>query len=175
LSKSDGSTTRSFRVSDSALKVIETEAESQGVSVNTFVNQLFTKYAKVQRYLTKENWFLFPQPVLKDLFALIPDDKAAELGKKHGATTGFQNLLRGMTGGSTVANVLQFLKMVCDINSINYTDIDDGRTRRFAMMHNINRQYSVFISNFGSTAFGTDGVWPRIVLDDRVVVFEIED
>ena len=174
LSKPDSSVTRSFRVNGPALKVIETEAESNGVSVNTFVSQLFTKYAKVQRFLAKERWFQFPEPVLKDVFASLTEDRAAEIGRKHGKTPGFQNLLHAMTGGSSFGNVVLFLKMVCDINSTNYTDIEDGRTRRFAIMHNMNRQYSVFLSNFVSTAFESSGVWPKVVSDDRVIVFEFE-
>jgi hypothetical protein len=172
--KPDRSTTRSFRVNDAALKVIEKEAESQGVSVNTFVNQMFTKYAKVQRFLAKERWFPFPEPVLKDVLASLPEDKAAEIGRKHGKTTGFQNLVHAMTGGSTVGNVILFLKMVCDVSSINYTDMEDGRNRRFAIMHNINRQYSIFLGNLVSTAFENHEVWPKVVSDDRVVVFEFE-
>lgn len=171
--KTDSSVTRSFRFSDAALKVIEAEAESQGVTVNTFVNQLLIKYAKVQRFLAKENWLPFPEPVLKDVFALVPDDKLAEIGKKHGKTTGFLNLVNAMTGGTGVGNIIQFLKMACDIMSMNYTDTDDGRTRRFAIMHNINRQYSIFLSNVVSTAFENNGVWPKMVSDDRVVVFEL--
>jgi hypothetical protein len=172
--KPDSSVTRSFRVSDSALKVIEAEAESQGVTVNTFVNQMLTKYAKVQRFLTKERWFPFAEPVLKDVFASLPEDKAAEIGSKHGKTTGFQNLVHAMTGGSSVGNIILFLKMVCDVSSINYTDIEDGRNRRFAIMHNINRQYSIFLANLISTAFENHDIWPKVVSDDRVVVFEFE-
>ena len=172
--KPDSSVTRSFRVSDSALKVIETEAQSQGVTVNTFVNQMLTKYAKVQRFLTKERWFPFAEPVLKDVFGSLPEDKAAEIGSKHGKTTGFQNLVHAMTGSSSVGSIILFLKMVCDVSSINYTDIEDGRNRRFAIMHNINRQYSIFLANLISTAFENHNIWPKVVSDDRVVVFEFE-
>ncbi len=97
--KLDSTVTRSFRVNGAALKISETEAQSQGVTVNTFVNQLFMKYAKVQRFLAKEKWFPFPEPVLKDVFALLPEDRVAEMGKKHGRTTGSQNLIHAMTGG----------------------------------------------------------------------------
>ncbi len=172
--KPDRSTTRSFRVNDAALKVIEKEAESQGVSVNTFVNQLFTKYAKVQRFLAKERWFQLPEPVLKDVFALLTEDEIAEVGKKHGKTTGFQNLLRAMTGGTSPANFILFLKMICDTNSINYTDVEDGRTRRFAVMHEVNKQFSIYLANQASTTLENYGIFPKIILDDRVVVIEFE-
>lgn len=174
INKPDRSITRSFRVNEAALKVIEAEAESQGVTVNTFVNQLFTRYVKVQRFLAKERWFEFPEPVLKDVFALLPEDKVTELGKKHGKTTGFQNLLRAMTGGSSASSFFQYMKMICDINSINYTDIEDGRTRRFAIMHDVNKQFSIFLANQVSSALENCGVFPKVISDDRVVVFEFE-
>ena len=170
--KPDRSITRSFRVNDVALKVIEKEAESQGVSVNTFVNQLFVKYAKIQRFLAKERWIQFPEPVLKDIFGLLTEEEVVEIGKKHGKTTGFQNLLRAMTGGTTPANFILYLKMICDTNSMNYTDVEDGRTRRFAIMHEVNRQFSIFLANQASMALEDYGIFPKIILDDRVVVIE---
>jgi hypothetical protein len=170
----DRTVTRSFRVDESALRVIESDADAQGVTVNTFVNQLFLKYARVQRFLAKERWYEFPEPVLKDLFASLSEDQIATMGKKHGKELGLRNLIHAMMGDTSPINIIRFLKLVCDVNALNYTETEDSRCRTFTVMHNLNRQFSVFLSNVFTTALENAGTWPRVTSDDRMVIFEYE-
>jgi hypothetical protein len=87
---------------------------------------------------------------------------------------GFQSLVLAMTGGSSVGHVIEFLKMVCDVNSLNYTEVEDGRRRTFIINHDVNRQFSIFLDKVFSTAFENSGAWPKVVSDERVVVFELQ-
>ena len=171
----DGTVTRSFRIDESALKVIESEAERQSLTVNTLVNHLLVKYARADRYLAKIGMLqVMDSETIKDIFAKVPDGQLAEIGKKHGKALAFQNLVHAMTGGSSTQNVFQLLRTMCDLNAINYTEIADSRKTTFTIVHNLNRQFSVFLANLISSALDNAGTWPKTVLDDRIVTFEYE-
>lgn len=156
------------------MQIIELEADSQATTVNTIVNHLLVKYAKIDRFLAKERFQHLPEDLVGDLFASVPEEKLVEIGGKHGRSVGFHNTVHAMTGGNSAQSIIQFLKVLCDLGSINYTEIEESRKRTFTIRHNINRQYSIFLANFVSTALKGAGVWPKIVSDEGVVAFEFE-
>ena len=49
--KTDKTVTRSFRISERALKSIEEESKRQNISVSTIINQQLLAYAELERFL----------------------------------------------------------------------------------------------------------------------------
>lgn len=172
MSKVDGTVTRSFRVYESTIKIIEEEADQNGVSVNTVVNQLLTRFAKIERLTAKVRSIRLTEEVAKGIFEAAPEDKLVELAKKYGKGITLNNQILALTGGTSLENIIQFLKIAADMSSINYTDLVHEGKRTVSFMHNLNRQYSVFLANVIGSVFEDAGIYSKILTDDRVVEIE---
>src|SRR5689334_10331392 len=98
--KPDRPVTRSFRISEPTMRTIEEEATEQGLSVNTLVNQLLTKYAKVDRLIAKTKGIRLTHETIKEIFDSVPEDKVIEVARKTGRGITHNNEILALTGSS---------------------------------------------------------------------------
>jgi hypothetical protein len=65
MSSRNKTVTKSFRVSEGAIQVLSREAERQRVSLNTFVDQLFIRYAEFHRFARRAGSMVIPRDFMK--------------------------------------------------------------------------------------------------------------
>jgi len=76
---------RSFRIDEEWLRVLNEEAERQGVSVNSLLNRLLQQYAYI-RYMLRYGAITLTRKGFASLIECIPEDKVRENGKNAGST-----------------------------------------------------------------------------------------
>jgi len=68
---------RSFRIDEEWLRVLNEEAERQGVSVNSLLNRLLQQYAYI-RYMLRYGAITLNRKGFASLIECIPEDKVRE-------------------------------------------------------------------------------------------------
>jgi len=68
---------RSFRIDEEWLRVLNEEAERQGVSVNSLLNRLLQQYAYI-RYMLRYGAITLTRKGFASLIECIPEDKVRE-------------------------------------------------------------------------------------------------
>jgi len=76
---------RSFRIDEEWLKVLNEEAERQGVSVNSLLNRLLQQYAYI-RYMLRYGAITLTRKGFAALLKCCPEDKVREKGRNAGST-----------------------------------------------------------------------------------------
>jgi hypothetical protein len=76
---------RSFRIAEEWLKVLNEEAEKQGVSVNSLMNRLLQQYAYI-RYMLRYGAITLTRKGFSSLLECCPEDKVREKGRNAGST-----------------------------------------------------------------------------------------
>jgi hypothetical protein len=166
-------TTRSFRVDDSALKTIERDASEAGVSVNTFVNQVFLSYTEFDRYFFKST----RNPLLSDnvgvLLGLLSDESAAEAGRLVG-----QNVMRSMIlakyGSMSLGSILALVRLFARYGKAYsvYESETGGRTT-VTIFHNWGMKGSIYLTQIMATLFGMIELKPKITTTDKAVIIPL--
>ena len=73
--------TRSFRISEEAIAKLEEDANEQGVSLNTLVNQLFISYASFDHYVRKLHMIKLTAPTARFMVEASPEETAVQAGR----------------------------------------------------------------------------------------------
>jgi len=76
---------RSFRIAEEWLKVLNEEAEKQGVSVNSLLNRLLQQYAYL-RYMLRYGAITLTRKGFSGILECCPEDKVRENGRNAGST-----------------------------------------------------------------------------------------
>jgi hypothetical protein len=76
---------RSFRIDEEWIKVLNEEAEKQGISVNSLMNRLLQQYAYI-RYMLRYGAITLTRKGFASLLECCPEDKVREKGRKAGST-----------------------------------------------------------------------------------------
>jgi hypothetical protein len=74
---------RSFRIDEEWIKVLNEEAEKQGISVNSLMNRLLQQYAYI-RYMLRYGAITLTRKSFSALLECCPEDKVREKGRKAG-------------------------------------------------------------------------------------------
>jgi len=74
---------RSFRIDEKWIKVLNEEAEKQGISVNSLMNRLLQQYAYI-RYMLRYGAITLTRKGFSALLECCPEDKVREKGRKAG-------------------------------------------------------------------------------------------
>ena len=75
---------RSFRIDEEWIKVLNEEAEKQGISVNSLMNRLLQQYAHI-RYMLRYGAITLTRKGFSALLECCPEDKVREKGRKAGS------------------------------------------------------------------------------------------
>jgi hypothetical protein len=75
---------RSFRIDEEWLKVLNEEAEKQGISVNALMNRLLQQYAYI-RYMLRYGAITLARKSFAALLECCPEDKVRKKGRKAGS------------------------------------------------------------------------------------------
>jgi hypothetical protein len=81
----DKSTTRTIRIDEGYDDIIKYEAEKNGVSVNTLMEQLVRKYVLSYRFFENMSAISISQPTMLGLLQLMEEEELIEAAKELGA------------------------------------------------------------------------------------------
>lgn len=89
--------TKSIRIDQALLDILENAAEKENLSTNAFIDRLLVEYAEHERYLKNFPIIVLSYSMFNELINEISDERAEELGGKLGAVgPKSYMLMRGM-------------------------------------------------------------------------------
>jgi hypothetical protein len=171
--RSDKTVTRSFRVSESALRAIEDEARRHNLSTNSFVNQLLLSYANYDRFMEKVHMIKMTTPGLRTLMEAGTDEKLAEAGRIAGRSIG-KSFIMARKGALSVENSIEQLRAMGDYaNYWEFNEVDRDGRRIITLIHDLGPKGSLFLSGVGEALFESAGARPKCTTTDDSVIYEL--
>jgi hypothetical protein len=164
---------KSFRINEDALEALREEARSETVSLNTFVNQLLVSYAQFGRYLKHMQNLLLSRQTFTELINPLSEDAIIKAAQNAGKTAP-RTLIAAIDGEMTVTNVIRLMHSLSTYaNWFEYTEKIEGEHSSITVMHEMGRNWSLFIAHYLSEAFAAAGCKAKCDVEDRFVTFTI--
>ncbi|MCS4537860.1 MAG: hypothetical protein HYY67_03250 [Thaumarchaeota archaeon] len=109
------------------------------------VARLLERYLSWWRYEEELRFIALSPDALRLIFASLGSEKAAEIGKNIGKIFA-QEMVLHIYGQINKGTVLQFLR-VAMVRFPNYEYRVDGNKHSISVVHEINEQFSIYLSN----------------------------
>jgi hypothetical protein len=132
----------SFRINSKNLDKLKTQAKSNGVSLNTLVNEIFANYLHWDMTATKAGWVVVLSEVLKSLMNELDDKILYNIAIRTADSTKDVRLM--MTGDDTVDGFLSILRNRLRKSGISYTESSENEMIKFIIHHNMGKKWSYF-------------------------------
>jgi hypothetical protein len=164
---------KSFRVDEPALQAIEKDAESQNVSVNTLVNQIFKQYADYDRFARKVSTVKLSGSTFRGLLSAVDAEKVIEVAKASGSGVplAFATAKSGRVDMKALLDHLRYLATYAHVCELSETT--DPQGHNFTLIHDFGLNWSIFLVHYVTAMFGLIGVTPKIEMSDRSVSLTI--
>jgi hypothetical protein len=173
LAKADKSITRSFRISERALKAIEEESKRQSVSVSTIINQQLLSYAEFDRFFRRLGLIKISSATFQRLLEACPDEYIAKAGSEAGVDTP-SSIILAKYGEQTLEHVLDYLEMLSEFaNQFEFGRVEQNGKTIITLLHRLGPKGSMFFENYMKTLFASTNYAPKIHTTDHSVVIEV--
>ncbi len=174
LSSKPGKTvTRSFRISETAMRALHEEASRKGVSVNTLLNQLLFSYTKYDRHLARFGLVKLSNPTFRRILEAASQKTIEKAGRLAGSNVP-EALIDSMVGEVTLDSALDFLKMTGDFTDLfNYNVVPHRGKRAVTLSHNLGWKGSLFYEKYVEALFQSLDVRTKFTVRSDSLTFEI--
>jgi hypothetical protein len=127
---------------------VRAEAENQGISMNTYVNQIIKRFLEWDRFELKAGIIPISKPVLKELFANRTREEIIDIARRVGKNA-VQKTAAFMEGEEKVLDLNSFLSWIedeVDNYSIEIRHIikDNGNHHTYILRHDAGENYSLY-------------------------------
>jgi hypothetical protein len=175
LIKRERTVSRSFRISESASRVLQDEAENRGISANTLLNQLLLTFSEYDRFLNEFHMVKLSSATFHHILEAGPDDVIVQAGRSAGSSIP-QSFVLAKFGELTERNVLEYLKLVGRYSSVfEFNFIDRPGSRTLTLVHELGHKWSLFLGEYAKAALETAGTKARISYGDDSVTCVLLD
>ena len=172
-SKADRSITRSFRISEHALKAIEEEAKAHNLSVSTIINQQLLAFADFDRFVRRLGLIRISSATFQRLMQAAPDKEIEEAGKDAGADTP-KSIILSKEGSLNLQTAITFLQSLSEYaNLFEYGEVDSGGKKIITLLHRLGPKGTLFFSSYVCSLFEQIGFVPKISGSEHSVTIEI--
>ena len=166
--------TVSVRVSIEIGNLLEDESKSNGVSINTLINQVLIKHAQWGRFEKELGILHMSKQSAKKLFSAIGEDEVKTL-----AATSCKSMLRDMVlfikGRVDTNNLLETISIWLSANNTSFRHIKMQTIDRYIIKHDLGRNYSLYLSTTIDLLFNEiDKKIKEVIMREQDLIFEIE-
>ena len=145
-SKRNASSSITFRIDEDSVKKLRSEAEDQGVSLNSLVNQILKGFLEWHIFEPKVGMVPIAKPIVEELFTKMSKEQITDIAMRVGKNE-VQNAALFMKGGKL--NLESFLswfesRMKNSSIQINHTYDPNDRTYTYIMKHDICENWSLY-------------------------------
>lgn len=164
---------KSFRVDESALKAVETEAVSQSVSPNTLVNQLLKQYADFDRFARKINTVKISSTMFRGILSAADRDQLIEVAKTAGSSIpqAFATAKSGRVDRESFLEHIRSLATYAHLCEVSETT--DAHVEVVTLIHDFGLNWSIFLVHYITSMFAQIGVALKLEMSDRSVIFAL--
>jgi len=164
---------KSFRVDEPALKAMEKDAETQNISLNTLVNQIFKQYSEYDRFARKINTVKLSSSTFRGLLSSLDTEKLIEVAKASGSGVP-QALATAKSGRVDMKSLLDHMRYLATYAHLcEMSETVDPQGENISLIHDFGLNWSIFLVHYLTAMFGLIGVTPKIEMSDRSVSLTI--
>ena len=172
-SRNDRTITRSFRISERALKALEDEANRQNLSVSTILNQQLLAYAEFERFIRRLGLIKISATTFERLLRAGTEKEIARAGTEAGADTP-RSMILAMHGAMNLDTALEFLGLMSEYaGQYEFGEADTDGKRIITLIHRLGPNGSVFYANYMRALFEGVGLSPKISSTEHSVTIEV--
>jgi hypothetical protein len=170
----DRTVTRSFRISERALKSMEEESKHQNISVSTIINQQLLAYSELDRYIMRLGLIKITSATFERLLQAGSDAEVSKAGMEAGSDTPRSLILAkyGMLSLNTVTDYLMTLSEYANLFEFGLVEQPGGK-QIITLLHGLGPKGSIFFSNYVKALFDSINYEPKISSSAHSVVIEI--
>ena len=141
-----GSTSLTFRLDEDNVKKLRIEAQKQGISLNSFVNQVLKSFLEWHIFEPRVGFVPILKPVVKELFTKMTKEQITEIAANTGKEE-VQNAVYFMKGKIDLDSFLSWLENRMKNSSIqvNHTFDRPSMTHTYAIKHDICENWSLYL------------------------------
>jgi hypothetical protein len=162
---------RTFRLEEELDALLQKDAKSKGISVNSLLSIIITKYAEWDRYVEKFNVITMKKESFKTLVSAIDDDKVTDVSQELGDKVPSQFIFFWFKK-NTLENYLKYISLICKHGGFAQYEIEqEGREYTITLIHELGEKWSNFLANWMKAGMKSSiGIIPRIdVMQNSVI------
>jgi len=163
---------RTFRVEEELDSLLQKDAKSKGLSVNSLLSIILRKYAEWDRYTEKFSVITMKKESFKTMISAIEDDKITNISQELGDKVPSQFILFWFKK-NTLENYLKYISLLCKHGGFGQFEIEqEGSEYTITLIHELGEKWSNFLANWINSGMkSTIGMVPRIdVMHNSVVI-----
>ena len=145
---------RTLRIKKEYDQIVNEEAKKGGVSVNSFFNQLLSRYILTYRFVNLLPCLIIPCEIVKEFLEVIPEEKISKAAIIAGSYLPKHSLfLKGKD--PTLNNVLELMEQATSHHSNWYqfnSQTNNGKTK-LLLRHNLGKKWSIYLNSYYKTLF----------------------
>jgi hypothetical protein len=139
---------RTFRLEEELDALLQKDAKSKGISVNSLLSIILTKYAEWDRYVEKFNVITMKKESFKTLVSAIDDDKVTDVSQELGDKVPSQFIFFWFKK-NTLENYLKYISLICKHGGFAQYEIEqEGREYTITLIHELGEKWSNFLANW---------------------------
>ena len=140
------STSLTFRIEEDNIKKLRTEAQKQGISLNSFVNQVLKSFLEWHSFEAKVGFVPILKPVVKELFANVTKQQIIEIAANTGKAE-VQNAVYFMKGKIDLDSFLSWFenRMKNSSFQVSHTFDRSSRIHTYVVKHDICENWSLYL------------------------------
>jgi hypothetical protein len=169
----DRTVTRSFRISDRALKSIEDEAKRQNIGVSTIINQQLLAYSDFERYFRRLGLIKISSATFARLLSASSDAEITKAGSEAGSDTP-RSIILAKYGVMSLETVVDYLRMLSEFaNLYEFGLVENAGKQIVTLLHGLGPKGSAFFTSYVKALFESIDFSPKISSSAHSVVVEI--
>jgi hypothetical protein len=167
---------RSIRLSVEHDKLLEEDAKKKGLSVNSLLTSLITKYAEWDRYAERFGYVSVGRQGFRSSFDWMTDEALVGHGKEVGGRNA-PDIVRFWFGKLDLGAFLSFLAVNSKYGGIyHYEYSSHGSKHVISVQHELGRRYSIVLANYFDQAIRKIvGVIPKVESGENSCVMSFEE
>jgi hypothetical protein len=137
---------RTIRISEEIARTLEEDAKSKGVSVNSLISMILSRYVEWDRFADRIPFVSVAREGFRLLHEAVDDNKLEEVAKRIGSTNP-REMTMFMFKKISVETVLDYLKRHCKYGKIGELEVEvKGREYVITLHHSMGQKFSKFLS-----------------------------
>jgi hypothetical protein len=173
VTKTSKTVPKSFRIDESAVRAVETEALSLNVSPNTLVNQVLKQYAEFDRFARKINTVKISSAPFRGLLSAADVNQLIEVAKSAGSSIpqAFVTAKHGKVNVETLIGHVRSLASYAQL--FEFSETLDSRSHIVTLIHDFGLNWSIFLVHYITAMFAQIGFVPKLEMSGRSVIFNV--
>jgi len=134
-----------FRLAERLVEDLKKEAESNKVSLNTLVNQLFDRYMVWERHSAKLGLIPVSRSFVKETLQHLTDEKIKQMAR-HVSKDALKELVLITKGDFTLNSFISVFNEWLRASLITYRYEYDGKVHHYVIHHELGERWSLYVS-----------------------------